>query len=54
MTVLYWLQSRLSRCYAQGCGRRLILHTPWRVYRCHRTPLAITLTEQPRGEREAS
>jgi hypothetical protein len=46
MTVLYWLQSRLSRCYAQGRGRRLLLHTPWRAYRCHRTPLGVTLTEE--------
>ena len=54
MSVLYWLRSRFTRCYAQGCGRLLVLHTPWRAYRCHRTPLGITLREaQTTRERDA-
>jgi hypothetical protein len=51
--MLYWLRSRFTRCYAQGCGRRLLFHSPWRAYRCHRSPLGISLSEEPRGEREA-
>jgi len=46
MTIADWLRARFSRCYAQGCGRRLLLHTPWRAYRCHRAPLGVTLAEQ--------
>ena len=42
-----WLHLRLtgSRCYAQGCGRLLLLHTPRQRDRCYDTPLAIELTE---------
>jgi hypothetical protein len=29
-----------------GCGRLMILHSPWAVYDCSRTPMAISLTEQ--------
>jgi hypothetical protein len=44
MTIAAYLRSRFSRCWS--CGRRLILHSPWRAYRCHRTPLGLTLTEE--------
>ena len=48
--ALYWPRYRLfSRCWAQGCGRRLmILHSPWALYICERTPMAIRIT--PKGE----
>jgi hypothetical protein len=32
------------RCYAQGCGRLLLLHTPRQLDRCYDTPLAISIT----------
>jgi hypothetical protein len=28
------------------CGRYYLLHTPWRLYRCNRTPLPIEITEK--------
>jgi hypothetical protein len=34
------------RCYAQGCGRLLLWHTPRQRNRCLDTPLAIELTER--------
>jgi hypothetical protein len=41
-----WLHNRLTgtRCYAQGCGRLLLLHTPRQTRRCNTTPLAIGIT----------
>jgi hypothetical protein len=33
-------------CYAQGCERLLLLHTPRQMDRCLDTPLAIELTER--------
>ena len=43
-----WFYNRLtgSRCYAQGCSRLLLLHTPHQWNRCCDTPLAIELTDQ--------
>jgi hypothetical protein len=35
-----------TRCYAQGCGRLLLVHTPRQRNRCLDTPLAIELTER--------
>lgn len=51
-TILDWLRVRVSggRCYAQGCGRLLALHGPWRSYRCTRAPLAVTLPEVSQAE----
>lgn len=44
--VWHWPEYRLlGRCWAQGCGRLMILHSPWALYDCSRTPMAITLTE---------
>ena len=34
----------LGRCWAQGCGRLAVLHTPRRWKRCLDTPLAIGVT----------
>lgn len=31
-----------------GCGRLMILHSPWAMYICERTPMAIRIT--PQGE----
>jgi hypothetical protein len=44
----YWLHLRLtgSRCFAQGCGRLTLLHTPRQLNRCYSTPLGIVITEQ--------
>lgn len=43
-----WFYNRLtgSRCFAQGCGRLLLLHTPRQWNRCLDTPTAIELTER--------
>lgn len=49
LEALYcWLYLRLtgSRCYAEGCGRLTLLHTPRQLDRCYDTPLGIELTEQ--------
>jgi hypothetical protein len=42
----FWLHLRLTgtRCYADGCGRLLLLHTPRQLDRCYDTPLAIGIT----------
>ena len=44
----FWFHNRLTgvRCFAQGCGRLLLLHTPRQMNRCLDTPLAIELTER--------
>jgi hypothetical protein len=39
-----WLRLTGSRCFAQGCGRLLLLHTPHQWDRCCGTPLGINLT----------
>ena len=41
-----WPRYRLSfdRCWAQGCGRPVILHMPRQLRRCESTPMAIGLT----------
>jgi hypothetical protein len=39
-----WLRLSGSRCWAQGCGRLLVLHTPRQLDRCYDTPLAIGIT----------
>jgi hypothetical protein len=43
-----WFHNRLTgvRCFAEGCGRLLLLHTPRQWNRCLDTPLAIELTER--------
>ena len=33
-----------SRCYAQGCGRLLLLHTPRQWDRCCDTPISLVIT----------
>jgi hypothetical protein len=46
-----WPRYRLfSRCWAQGCGRPMILHSPWRLDVCERTPMAIVLNEERYAE----
>lgn len=46
--IYCWFYLRLSgsRCYAAGCGRLTILHTPRQLNRCYNTPLAIELTDR--------
>jgi hypothetical protein len=45
--VLDWPAYRLvGRCWAEGCGRLMILHSPWALYICERAPMAIATTEQ--------
>jgi hypothetical protein len=45
--VLDWPGYRLvGRCWAQGCGRLMLLHTPRQRRGCERTPMAVELTEQ--------
>jgi hypothetical protein len=42
-----WPQYRLfGRCWAEGCGRLVILHSPWALYLCERTPMAIEITDE--------
>ena len=41
--VIDWPKYRLfSRCWP--CGRLMVLHTPWALYVCERTPLPIKIT----------
>jgi hypothetical protein len=40
----------LGRCWAEGCGRPMVLHSPWRLYACERTPMAIVLNEERYAE----
>ena len=45
--VWHWPKYRLlGHCWAQGCGRPMILHSPWALYICERTPMGISLTEK--------
>jgi hypothetical protein len=46
--VYCWFYNRLTgtRCFAQGCGRLLLAHTPRQYRRCADTPLAIELTDR--------
>jgi hypothetical protein len=47
--VADWPRYRLfGRCWAQGCGRLIILHTPWALYICERTPMGIVITDKGR------
>jgi hypothetical protein len=46
-----WPRYRFGgRCWAVGCGRPMLLHTPWRLYDCERTPQAITLNRERYAE----
>jgi hypothetical protein len=43
--VIDWPGYRLlGRCMA--CGRLVVLHTPWALYVCERTPLPIEITDK--------
>ena len=43
---LYALRYRLlGRCWAQGCSRRMLLHTPTQTRRCEDTSIALSITE---------
>jgi hypothetical protein len=40
-----WPKYRLfGRCFV--CGRLVVLHTPWALFVCERTPLPIEITEK--------
>jgi hypothetical protein len=42
---LYAVRWRLfGRCWARGCGRLVVLHTPRQLERCYDTPLAVGIT----------
>jgi hypothetical protein len=44
--VLDWPGYRLvGRCWAEGCGRLMVLHSPRQERRCAGTPMAIVLNE---------
>jgi hypothetical protein len=47
----YFAHNRLTgvRCYAEGCGRLLLLHTPRQLNRCYDTPMALVITEKGLG-----
>jgi hypothetical protein len=54
--IYHWFALRLTgtHCLAEGCGRLLLLHTPWQSYRCNRTPARQTLLQRvKRGELQA-
>jgi hypothetical protein len=38
----------IGRCWAEGCGRLMVLHSPWRLFACERTSMAVVLTEKGR------
>jgi hypothetical protein len=41
--MIDWPKYRLfSRCWT--CGRLMVLHTPWALFVCERTPLPIEIT----------
>jgi hypothetical protein len=42
----WWLRLRLTGQRCIVCGGLLVLHTPWRKWRCNRTPLPVQITEQ--------
>jgi len=43
--VIDWPRYRLlGRCLV--CGRLVVLHTPWVLYICERTPLPIEITDK--------
>jgi hypothetical protein len=43
--VIDWPGYRLlGRCVV--CGRLVVLHTPWALYVCERTPLPIEITDK--------
>jgi hypothetical protein len=48
LDAFYFVHNRLAgvRCYAEGCGRLLLLHTPRQLNRCYDTPLGLVITEQ--------
>ena len=49
--LIHWPAYRLlGRCWAEECGRPMILHSPWRLYACERTPMAIVLNEERYAE----
>lgn len=42
--VIDWPRYRLfSRCWP--CGRLMVLHTPWALFVCERTPMPIEITD---------
>jgi hypothetical protein len=45
-----WPRYRLfgGRCWAEGCGRLIVLHSPWALYICERTPMGIVITDKGR------
>jgi hypothetical protein len=47
MAVVDWPFYRLfGRCWAQSCGRRIVLHSPWALYICERTPIGVVITDK--------
>jgi hypothetical protein len=45
LDFLHGLWFRITgRCFV--CDRLMLLHTPWALYICERTPLPIEITEQ--------
>lgn len=43
--LIDWPRYRLlSRCWV--CGRLMVLHSPWALFVCERTPVPIDITEK--------
>ena len=42
----WWLRRRLTGGRCLACKGLLVAHTPWRSWRCNRTPLPLRITEQ--------
>jgi hypothetical protein len=43
--IIDWPKYRLfSRCFV--CGRLVVLHTPWALFVCERTPLPLEITDK--------
>jgi hypothetical protein len=51
--LIDWPRYRfVGRCWAEGCGKLMVLHSPWRMFACERTPMAIVLTDKGRQYEE--
>jgi hypothetical protein len=45
--IIDWPKYRfIGYCWAEGCGRLMVLHPPWRLFICENTPMAIKLTDR--------
>jgi hypothetical protein len=54
MRLYFWLRYRFfSRCWAQGCGRPMILHNAWHRWRCENTILGVVVVDDEAASQAA-